>query len=288
MREISAGIIAYRTTAEGPRFLILYHGHGNWNFPKGKIANEEKSFQTAVREMREETGLTRNDLRFNENFKTSENFTFWRNKEKIYKTIVLYLAETTSQRIRLPEKREDEEGERHEGYGWFTYKEALKILTKEDSQRVLKQAYAFLRNIELRKRGELRPRRQQAGYRPKRIEGVRPERAEGTRPERAEGTRPERAEGQQRPAMGTNKEEHPQVRRDAPEDRRRVNEAPRPSVEKPFDQRRNGVPQRPAQQRQQGRSFPQRQGQQDRPRQAGYRQRPERTGEPQPQNKNNA
>ena len=159
MREISAGIIVYRTTAEGPRFLILYHGHGNWNFPKGKIASEERSFQTAIREVREETGLTRNDLRFNENFKTSENFTFWRNKEKVYKTIVLYLAETASQRIRLPEKREDEEGERHEGYGWFTYKEALKILVKEDSRRVLKQAHNFLRNVEMRRRGVVRPRK---------------------------------------------------------------------------------------------------------------------------------
>ncbi|EKD23877.1 MAG: hypothetical protein ACD_81C00160G0001 [uncultured bacterium] len=147
MREISAGIIAYRKTAEGPRFLILYHGHNYWNFPKGKIESEEKSFQTAVREVREETGLTRNDLRFDESFKTSENFTFWRNKEKIYKTIVFYLAETTQQRIKLPEQT-DAEGEKHEGYGWFTYKEALKVLVKEDSQRVLKQAHNFLRNLE--------------------------------------------------------------------------------------------------------------------------------------------
>lgn len=156
MREISAGIIAYRKTAEGPRFLILYHGHNYWNFPKGKIESEEKSFQTAVREVREETGLTRNDLRFDESFKTSENFTFWRNKEKIHKTIVFYLAETTQQRIKLPEQT-DEEGEKHEGYGWFTYKEALKVMVKEDTQRVLKQAHNFLRNFDVRKQRVVRP-----------------------------------------------------------------------------------------------------------------------------------
>lgn len=188
MREISAGIIAYRTTAEGPRFLILYHGHNYWNFPKGKIESEEKSFQTAVREVREETGLTRNDLRFNDNFKTSENFTFWRNKEKIYKTIVFYLAETTQQRIKLPEQT-DAQGEKHEGYGWFTYKEALKVLTKEDSQRVLKQAYNFLRNIELRKRGVPRRPGQEAGGRP---QGgpVPQERQPMQVPQRKEGYRP--------------------------------------------------------------------------------------------------
>lgn len=164
MREISAGIIAYRKTAEGPRFLILYHGHNYWNFPKGKIESEEKSFQTAVREVREETGLTRNDLRFDESFKTSENFTFWRNKEKIFKTIVFYLAETTQQRIKLPEQTA-KEGEKHEGYGWFTYKEALKMLVKEDSQRVLKQAHNFLRNSDMRKQRSVRrpQKRQEAG-----------------------------------------------------------------------------------------------------------------------------
>ena len=164
MREISAGIIAYRKTAEGPRFLILYHGHNYWNFPKGKIESEEKSFQTAVREVREETGLTRNDLRFDESLKTSENFTFWRNKEKIHKTIVFYLAETAQQRIKLPEQT-DAEGEKHEGYGWFTYKEALKVLVKEDSQRVLKQAHNFLRNMDMRKQRVVRrpQKRQEAG-----------------------------------------------------------------------------------------------------------------------------
>ena len=195
MREISAGIIAYRTTAEGPRFLILYHGHNYWNFPKGKIESEEKSFQTAVREVREETGLTRNDLRFNDNFKTSENFTFWRNKEKIYKTIVFYLAETHQQRIKLPEQT-DAQGEKHEGYGWFTYKEALKVLTKEDSQRVLKQAYNFLRNAELRKQGALRPRRPQ-GQRSDRVEGqARPAANTGQRKEGNQNTREDRTRRQ--------------------------------------------------------------------------------------------
>lgn len=211
MREISAGIIAYRITAEGPRFLILYHGHNYWNFPKGKIESEEKSFQTAVREVREETGLTRNDLRFDESFKTSENFTFWRNKEKIYKTIVFYLAETKQQRIKLPEQT-DAEGEKHEGYGWFTYKEALKVLVKEDSQRVLKQAHNFLRNLEMRKQGGMR------------------------KPQR----KPETAQGRpQRPT--TEQSEHPQTPRPVQQ---------QPGPKRPFLRRpqpygnRTGAPQR--------------------------------------------
>jgi len=155
MREISAGIIIYRKTNEGPKFLILYHGRGYWNFPKGKIDKEEKSFQTALREVREETGLSRNDLKFNEYFKTYEKFTFrrpakrdkspaqrdgakGRKTKKIFKIVIFYLAETKNSQIKISKE--------HEGYGWFTYKEAMKILSKyKDSQRVLTQANKFLR-----------------------------------------------------------------------------------------------------------------------------------------------
>lgn len=149
-RQISAGFIIYRKMEEGPRFLILYHGRGYWNFPKGKIESEEKSFQTAVRELREETGLGRQDLKVIERFKAYEKFAFWVKTEKIFKTVIFYLAETKKKGIKISEI---EGGQPHEGFGWFTYREALKILSKhKDSQRVLKQAHDFLQ-----KKGVARP-----------------------------------------------------------------------------------------------------------------------------------
>lgn len=154
LKEISAGIIIYRKTEEGLKFLILYHGRGYWNFPKGKIESEEKSFQTAVREIREETGLNRSDLKFNQSFKVYEKFTFWRpakrdsekieNKpQRVFKTVIFYLAETKRKAIKISEMKG---GQPHEGFGWFTYREALKVLSKhKESQRVLTQAHETLR-----------------------------------------------------------------------------------------------------------------------------------------------
>ena len=137
-QEISAGILVYRKTIEGPKFLLLYHGHDYWNFAKGKIENEEKSFEAAVRETREETGLTARDLRFIRNFKTYERFNFKRSGKMIYKTVIFYMAETNEPRIRISKE--------HQGYGWFLYREASRILGKyRDSQKVLKNAYDFLR-----------------------------------------------------------------------------------------------------------------------------------------------
>ncbi len=142
MREISAGIIIYRKTPQGFKFLILYHGRNYWNFPKGKIQSEEKSWQAAVREVAEETGLKLSDLKFKKNFKTYEKFVFWRrlnNKNiKVFKIVIFYLAETKKPTIRVSSE--------HEGYAWFTYREAIKILSKyKDNQRILTQANNFLR-----------------------------------------------------------------------------------------------------------------------------------------------
>ncbi len=146
-KEISAGIIIYRETEEGTKFLILYHGRGYWNFPKGKIESEERSSQTALREIKEETGLRREDLKFEQYFKAYEKFTFWRKTggrtQKVFKIVIFYLAETRRKAIKISEMKE---GQPHEGFAWFTYREAMKILGKhKDSQRVLTQAQEFLK-----------------------------------------------------------------------------------------------------------------------------------------------
>ncbi len=138
-REISAGIIIYRKTKEGPKFLILYHGHDYWNFAKGKIESEERSLAAAFRETREETGLGTKDLRLMENFKVYERFTFRRSGQPVFKIVIFYLAETDEEKIDISSE--------HQGYGWFLYREAKKILGRyRDSQRVLRQAYEFLRH----------------------------------------------------------------------------------------------------------------------------------------------
>jgi len=72
--QISAGIIIYCQTKDGIKFLLLYHGHNYWNFPKGKIEKDENTIETALREVYEETGLKRHYLELKKNFKTSEKY----------------------------------------------------------------------------------------------------------------------------------------------------------------------------------------------------------------------
>ncbi len=137
-KVISAGIVIFRQTEEGIKFLILYHGRNYWNFPKGKIEGDERSWQTAFREVREETGLKSSELKLLGNFKTYEKFVYKEGPDDIFKIVILYLAETTQSTIILKEY--------HEGYGWFTLSEAKRILAKyKYSIKILEKAYAYIK-----------------------------------------------------------------------------------------------------------------------------------------------
>ena len=118
--------------------MLLYHGHNYWNFPKGKLEAAERSWQAALREVREETGLKSSELKFVENFKAYERFTFGGAKNKVFKIVILYLAETHQPNITVSSE--------HEGYGWFTFSEAKKAMSRyPENIRILTTAYEFLR-----------------------------------------------------------------------------------------------------------------------------------------------
>lgn len=144
-REITAGIIVYRKTQDGPKFLILYHGGSYWNFPKGHIESEEKSMAAALRETKEETGIPASALKIAPGFKTYERFYFKRGSQPTFKIVIFYLAETRARDVRISFE--------HQGFGWFLFKDAEKILKFPESQRSLKQAYDFLRGRARRRAG---------------------------------------------------------------------------------------------------------------------------------------
>ncbi|HUX35787.1 MAG TPA: NUDIX domain-containing protein [Candidatus Paceibacterota bacterium] len=156
-KEISAGFIVFRKEAEGIKFLLLYHGHNYWNFPKGKIESEERSLEAAFRETKEEAGLGKNDLRMVSNFKVYQKFSFRRRFDRpgssrltkeqmkeepqnIFKIVIFYLAETRNPNIKVSSE--------HQGYAWFLYPEAMKIMVKyKGNQKILKQAYDYIHPV---------------------------------------------------------------------------------------------------------------------------------------------
>jgi len=147
VKEISIGAILYKKNKR-IRYLLLYkaaseHYKEMWDFPKGNIEKGEKQLDTATREIKEETGLTK--LRFENNFKEKINFFYRKEGQTIFKEVIFYLAELVG----------DEEvkiSEEHAGYKWCIYDKAMKTVTYNNAKKILEKANRFLEESKKQKK----------------------------------------------------------------------------------------------------------------------------------------
>jgi len=131
--EFSAGGIVYRK--EGNKTLVLvsqHSAHHGWVFPKGLIGDKkkgEKKEETAIREVKEETGIDAKIL------KPFPPVTYWYvfEKEKIKKTVYYYLMQFEGGNI----EERDFEMEKVE---WLPIEEVEKRLTYKSDKEVWEQA----------------------------------------------------------------------------------------------------------------------------------------------------
>jgi len=139
-KQVVAGFVVYRKTSDGIKFLLLYRRGNYWNFPKGHFEPGERTIDAALRELEEETGIKKADIRIAPNFRAYERFYFRVGNQGIYDTVILFLAETHKAEIVIRPRE-------HSGYGWFLYHDALNVIGKKygDTRNVLKQASDFLR-----------------------------------------------------------------------------------------------------------------------------------------------
>ena len=139
-KQVVAGFVVYRKTAEGIKYLLLYRRGNYWNFPKGHFEPGERSIDVALRELEEETGIKKSELRVSPEFRAYERFYFRIGSQGIYDTVILFLAETHQAEVKIAPRE-------HSGFGWFLYHDALNVIGKKyaDTRKVLKQANDFLR-----------------------------------------------------------------------------------------------------------------------------------------------
>lgn len=134
-KERSAGIVVYygdpKATIE---YLILHYASGHWDFPKGKLEADETVVDAAIRELKEETGLT---VDLDTNFERKLHY-FFRNKqgELISKTVTLFVGQTQSKQVILSDE--------HIGYSWLSFQEAREKLTFKNAQRILNMANSYI------------------------------------------------------------------------------------------------------------------------------------------------
>ena len=87
MREQkSVGIVLFRNASNKNKFLLLNYPQGHWDFVKGKVEEGETPHETALRETKEETGIS--DIEFIDGFEESVEYNFKFKNEDIHLSLI--------------------------------------------------------------------------------------------------------------------------------------------------------------------------------------------------------
>jgi 8-oxo-dGTP pyrophosphatase MutT (NUDIX family) len=113
MEVKSCGFLIFR--GNPPREFLLMRHADRWDLPKGHVDDGETEMQCALRELHEETGITRNDIERIDGFHFTTQYQVRAKKsDRLYdKTLVVFLA-----RLKRDVKIDPTE---HGGYQWFPW-----------------------------------------------------------------------------------------------------------------------------------------------------------------------
>lgn len=131
--EKSCGAVIYRVTERGEiRILLVKNRNGKcWTFPKGHIESGESEEQTALREIKEETGLNVEIIPGFRKISTYRPF------GRIKKTAVFFLAESKKSVVNVQPTEIDY-------YLWVSLDEAMKMCRHENDMNILRDVRKIL------------------------------------------------------------------------------------------------------------------------------------------------
>jgi len=141
--ERSAGIILFRNTPQGRKYLVLRASGQNpkwgrfWDFPKGRLEKGETGVEAAMREAKEEVGIE--EFEIIPEFKNTIRYFTWREGKRIPKFVALFLAETNHAKVELSWE--------HDKYLWLLYPEARQRLSLPQMKKALEEAEKHLKTL---------------------------------------------------------------------------------------------------------------------------------------------
>lgn len=132
--EYSCGAVVFTRDNGNIQYIIVQSKEGFYGFPKGHREGAETEKETALREIREETGL---QVALLEGFRTEDCHPFTCDGQTRMKSIVYFLAEYSNQ---VPCVQETELSSIH----LMDYETAMNAFQFESSRRILSEAHQFL------------------------------------------------------------------------------------------------------------------------------------------------
>ncbi len=132
-KEKSCGSIIYKYSDNDLLFLVIKQTKGHYSFPKGHVEENETERETALREVKEETGF---DISFVGDFR--KVITYMPNDD-VLKDVVFFLGNVIGGVLKAQEEEVVE-------IKWLNYEDALSVITYDDDKSVLRQAYDYIMN----------------------------------------------------------------------------------------------------------------------------------------------
>lgn len=131
--ERSAGFVVYHLLPNGTHeYLLLDYGR-HWDFAKGHVEKGEDDLAAAIRELREETGIS--DVKPLAGFQHEVRY-FFRDRKKglIQKTVAFFLGKTEAGGTDVVISHE------HEGFAFLPFEAAIKRITFPTAKQILRHA----------------------------------------------------------------------------------------------------------------------------------------------------
>jgi 8-oxo-dGTP pyrophosphatase MutT (NUDIX family) len=134
IKVVSSGGVVYRVENAIPLFLLLTSNkRGVWCLPKGLIEENEDEVTTAMREVREETGVSRVKLRGKVGL---IKYQFGFRAKTFDKTVHFFLFETDQADAKV--------GTEHDAMEWMPYDKALQTLSYPNEKDMLTKAWGMI------------------------------------------------------------------------------------------------------------------------------------------------
>ncbi|MDO8428004.1 MAG: bis(5'-nucleosyl)-tetraphosphatase [Candidatus Diapherotrites archaeon] len=138
IKEKSAGILIFFLDAQQtPQYLLLHYPLGHWDFPKGHVEQNETLEETALRELEEETGISKNQIAIISGFEQSLSYSYNHSGKKFFKEVTFFLAKTQTQTVKISRE--------HINFTWLPFELAYSKLTYENAKNILEKAHIFLK-----------------------------------------------------------------------------------------------------------------------------------------------
>jgi len=135
LEEISAGVLVYRES-QSIKYLLLHYPAGHWDFPKGHIEEDESMEETALRELKEETGIREEEIELRNGFRETIDYIYKKRNELSHKKVIYFLGKTEKQEVSISKE--------HQGYLWLPFQEAKQKVTFRNARKLLEKSNDYL------------------------------------------------------------------------------------------------------------------------------------------------